>query len=170
MNSIHARRCIGKDHLGNRCEHFWHYRACPSCQTKNDQVARECRNPECRRMLIDPNAALTGKHYVKGEETPVENMAVTAGSGGKIIVRFALSDGRKPVLIFYPQAGKNPKVNNGIWRNFVAKLQISDLDKKRLGRMKAETIMQNLDLIRSLTRLVRGKMTGIGTWGRWFIG
>lgn len=147
MNSIHARRCIGKDHLGNRCEHFWHYRACPSCQTKNDQVARECRNPECRRMLIDPNAALTGKHYVKGEETPVESMTVTAGSGGKVVVRFALSDGRKPVFIFYPQAGKNPKVNNGIWRNFVAKLQISDLDKKRLGRMKAETIMQNLDLI-----------------------
>lgn len=147
MNSPHARRCIGRDSAGVRCEHFWHFRECPSCRTKNDQVARECRNSECRRMLIDPNAALTGKHYVKGEYIPVTGMQVRAGNGGKIVISFQLSDGRDPVFIYYPQAGNQKRLNTRIWRGFVAKLPISDFDKKRLGGMKADSIMQNLHLI-----------------------
>lgn len=146
MNSPHARRCIGGT-LQDRCDHFWHFRLCPGCFTQNDQVARECRNKECRRMLIDPNAALNGKHYVEGESTPVYGMTVEAGRGGKLIVRFSLSDGRQPQVIYYPHAGKQPALNARIWKAFVKQLPISDRDKFRLGAMKAETIVQNLELI-----------------------
>lgn len=146
MNSPHARRCIGGT-LQDRCDWFWHYRACPSCHTKNDQVARECRNPECRRLLVDPNANLSHKHYSEGESIPVRAMQVEAGRGGKLTVRFELSDGRQPVLIYYPHAGKQPALNAKIWKAFVKRLPISDRDRFRLGAMKAETVVQNLELI-----------------------
>lgn len=153
MNSPTARRCIGMTGVSRftgaaeRCEHFWHFRLCPGCHTQNDQVARECRNKECRRMLIDPNAALTGKHYTEGESIPVRAMQVEGGRGGKLQVRFELSDGRAPVLIYYPHAGKQPALNAKIWKGFVKQLPISERDRFRLGAMKAETILQNLHLI-----------------------
>lgn len=146
MNSPHARRCIGGT-LQDRCDWFWHFRACPSCHTKNDQVARECRNQDCRRLLIDPNAALSGKHYTEGESIPVRSMQVETGRGGKLIIRFGLSDGRDPTLIYYPHAGKQPALNSKIWKGFVKQLPIDDRSKFRLGAMKAETIVENLELI-----------------------
>lgn len=151
MNSPHARRCIGRPrkHFGimDRCEHFWHFRQCPGCQTKNDQVARECRNSECRRMLIDPNAALNGKHYVEGESIPVLGMRVEAGRGGKLAITYELSDGRRPVEIYWPQAGKQKALNTRIWKGFVKQMPISERDRFRLGAMKASTIVENLELL-----------------------
>ena len=161
-NSPSARRCIGVDrNTKQRCSWFWHFRLCPGCQTQNDQVARECR--QCKRMLIDPNAALSGKHYVEGESTPVRAMTVDAGRGGKLIIRFELSDGRTPELIYYPHAGKQPALNSKIWKGFVKMLPISDRDKFRLGAMKAETIMQNLELIPVPTE-ISARQTAKGKW------
>lgn len=169
MNSPHARRCIGqpRKHFGimDRCEHFWHYRECPSCQTKNDQVARECRNQECRRMLIDPNAALSGKHYVEGESIPVRAMKVEAGNGGKLAIRYELSDGRCPVEIYWPQAGKQKALNSRIWKGFVKTLPISERDRFRLGSMKASTIMENLELLP-----VPVEISAREKGGRWVVG
>ncbi len=145
MNAPTARRCIYRDPQGVRCEYFYHFRLCPSCECKNDQVARECRN--CKRMLIDPNAALTGKHYSNAESIPVRSMQVESGRGGKLIIRFQLSDGRDPTLIYYPHAGKQPALNSKIWKGFVKQLPIDDRSKFRIGAMKAETIVQNLELI-----------------------
>jgi len=147
MNSPHARRCIGRDHSGQRCDHFWSFRMCPSCNTKNDQVARECRNQACRRMLIDPNANLERKHYTDAESIPVRAMKIESGRGGKLMIRYELADGRNPVEIYYPQAGQQKALNTRIWKGFVKTLPIPDKEKFRLGAMKAETIMQNLELI-----------------------
>lgn len=165
MNSPHARRCIGGT-IADRCEWFWHFRECPSCRTKNDQVARECRNKECRRMLIDPNAALSGKHYTGAESIPVRAMQVESGRGGKLIIRFDLADGRQPQLIYYPHAGKQPALNSKIWKGFVKMLPISDRDAFRLGAMKAETIMQNLHLIPVPTEVSVRENKGRWTCGR----
>lgn len=165
MNSPHARRCISKDDSGNRCEHFWHFRLCPGCHTKNDQVARECRNSECRRMLIDPNAALNGKHYVEGESTPVRSMQVVAGSGGKLSIRYELSDGRTPIEIYYPHAGKQKALNSRIWKGFCAKLPIDERQRFRLGAMKASTIMENLELIPVPVEISAREKNG-----RWVVG
>jgi DNA repair protein RadD len=165
MNSPSARRCIGGS-LAERCEFFWHFRTCPSCHTPNDQVARECRNKECRRMLIDPNAALSGKHYVEGESTPVYGMKIESGRGGKLQIRFELSDGRQPLLIYYPHAGKQPALNSKIWKGFVKNLPIDDRSKFRLGAMKAETIMQNLELIPVPVEISAREKNGRWTVGR----
>lgn len=166
LNSPNARRCINRDDTGNRCEWFWHSRNCPSCGTQNDQVARECRNQECRRLLVDPNAALSGKHYTDGESIPVRSMKVESGRGGKLMIRFELADGRSPQLIYYPHAGKQPALNSKIWKGFVKMLPISDRDAFRLGAMKAETIMQNLHLIPVPVEISARENKGRWTCGR----
>lgn len=151
MNSPNARRCIGMTQTDPmtgaklRCDHFWHFRLCPGCQTQNDQVARECRS--CKRMLIDPNAALNNKHYVDGESIPVRSMKAGAGAGGKFWLRYELSTGDTPMEVFYPHAGQNKKVNNIIWGKFVDSLPIDQRSKIRLRAMKAETVMENIELI-----------------------
>ena len=145
MNSPSARRCIYRDNKGERCEHFWHFRLCPGCMTQNDQVARECRS--CKRMLIDPNAALNNKHYVDGESIPVRSRKAGHGSGGKLWFRYELSTGDTPMEIFYPHAGENKKVNNIIWGKFVDALPIDQRSRLRLKAMKAETVMDNIELI-----------------------
>lgn len=144
MNSPNARRCIGGT-IADRCDHFWHFRLCPGCETQNDQVARECRN--CKRMLIDPNAALNNKHYVDGESIPVRAIKAGSGSGGKFFIRYELSTGETPIEVFYPHAGENKKVNNIIWYKFVDQLPIDDRTKFRLRAMKASTVEENIDLI-----------------------
>lgn len=151
MNSPHARRCLGmtgKDPLTGadvRCDHFWHFRLCPGCETQNDQVARECRC--CKRMLIDPNAALNGKHYTAGESIPVRSMQVGVGAGGKLWIRYELSDGTSPIEIYWPHAGKQIAVNNKVWKEFVKRLPIGERERFRLGAMKASTILENEHLI-----------------------
>lgn len=164
MNSPHARRCVGGT-IQNRCDWFWSFRECPGCGTKNDCVARECRNQECRRLLVDPNAALSGKHYTDGESTPVRTMRVESGRGGKLIIRFSLSDGRDPTLIYYPHAGKQPALNSKIWKVFVKRLPIDERSKFRLGAMKAETIVENLDLIPVPTEISAREKNG-----KWVVG
>jgi DNA repair protein RadD len=151
MNSPTARRCIGmtgRDPLtgaAQRCDHFWHFRLCPGCMTQNDRVARECRS--CKRMLIDPNAALSNKHYVDGESIQVRSMKAGHGAGGKLWFRYELSNGETPMEIFYPHAGANKKVNNIIWAKFVDALPIDQRSKIRLRAMKASTVIENIDLI-----------------------
>lgn len=146
MNSPHARRCVGGT-IQNRCDWFWSFRECPGCGTKNDCVARECRNQECRRLLSDPNANLTNKHYTENESIPVRSMKAGHGAGGKLWFRYELSTGETPMEIFYPHAGANKKVNNIIWAKFVDALPIDQRSRIRLRAMKAETVIENIDLI-----------------------
>jgi len=163
MNSPSARRCIYRDSKGERCEHFWHFRLCPGCMTQNDQVARECRS--CRRMLIDPNAVLNNKSYSDGESIPVRSMKAGHGSGGKLWFRYELSTGDTPMEIFYPHAGENKKVNNIIWGKFVDALPIDQRSRLRLRAMKAETVMENIDLIP-----VPAELSARKKGSRWTIG
>lgn len=139
MNSIHARRCIGETNRGDRCEYFWKYQVCPGCATQNDVVARECRS--CHRELVDPNAKLNHKAYTDSELSRVISMNLTAGGGGKLILRYMLEDGREPLQIFYPNHGKTAQsalINTRIWyQNFVKHHTKGDWAHKARG-MKAE--------------------------------
>lgn len=55
MNTLMARRCIGtKD--DKRCDHWFEFKECPACGTKNDIVSRQCR--VCHIELLDPNRHL----------------------------------------------------------------------------------------------------------------
>jgi DNA repair protein RadD len=64
LNTITARRCIGsKDE--KRCDHWFEFKDCPGCGTKNDIVSRECRS--CHIELIDPNQKLRNKASIKNK-------------------------------------------------------------------------------------------------------
>lgn len=141
-NSMFARRCIGVDHDCVRCEYFFKFQVCPDCGVHNDIVARGCRN--CGRQLIDPNATLNGKHYTDAELVPVVSMKMTAGAGGKLIVRFVLTDGREPYLVFYPNAGNGVKVNNKVYYNNLLVPHIPPgVFRNRAYKMKADAVVKN---------------------------
>ena len=55
LNKVYARRCIGVKE-DKRCDHYFEFKNCPTCEAVNDIVARECR--KCGGELIDPNAKL----------------------------------------------------------------------------------------------------------------
>jgi DNA repair protein RadD len=55
FNTEHARRCIGIINE-KRCDHYFEFKDCPKCETKNDTTSRYCRC--CEYELIDPNAKL----------------------------------------------------------------------------------------------------------------
>jgi DNA repair protein RadD len=61
LNSEHTRRCVGIVD-NKRCEHYFDFKECHECNTKNDQVARHCRY--CETELIDPNAKLSMAPFV----------------------------------------------------------------------------------------------------------
>lgn len=165
MNSMYARRCIGVTG-GQRCEHFFQSKRCPDCQTENDIVARQCRC--CGRQLIDPNEPLTGKHYTEAELVPVVSMKLTAGSGGKLMVRYVLSDGREPMLVFYPNAGRNEqsiKVNTKVWWNGMVVPHIPPGPfRNQAYRMKAETAAKNAAIFNVPTHVAARFNEKTGKW------
>jgi hypothetical protein len=116
-------------------------------------------------MLIDPNAVLNNKSYSDGESIPVRSMKAGHGSGGKLWFRYELSTGDTPMEIFYPHAGENKKVNNIIWGKFVDALPIDQRSRLRLKAMKAETVMENIDLIP-----VPAELSARKKGSRWTIG
>jgi DNA repair protein RadD len=56
MNTEHARRCMGMPN-NSRCDYFFEFKKCESCDIKNDIAARNCRN--CGSEIIDPNNKLS---------------------------------------------------------------------------------------------------------------
>ena len=56
-------------------------------------------------------------------------------------------------------------MNSKIWKGFVKNLPIDDRSKFRLGAMKAETIMQNLELIPIPTEISAREKNG-----KWVVG
>lgn len=154
-NSMHARRCIAVDRsTKKRCEHFWSFRLCPHCQTKNDCVARECRNPECRHELIDPNEKLANKHYRDGEAVPVVSMKLETGKGGALFVKWELSDGRKPIEIYYPNAGSKPAINTTIFYNQFIKEHVETPKGRAMARrMKSTQVVAMASIFRVPTHL-----------------
>lgn len=160
-NSPHARRCRGVDHAGVRCDYFWVSRDCPSCGTKNDTVARECRS--CRRLLIDPNAKLDNKVYTDSESVPVESMSIESGRGGKLIFNFTLRDGRKPQIIHWPHAGKQPALNSKIWAGFIGQFPLDQRTLFRFRAMKATTVVENAELIPVPVEMC-ARLNGKGRW------
>lgn len=55
-NTEYARRCVGLVE-NRRCDYYFEFKECPSCNGKNDIVARYCR--VCEHELLDPNRKLS---------------------------------------------------------------------------------------------------------------
>lgn len=133
-NSIHARRCIGRDRNGIRCDHFYKFKTCPDCGEKNDIVARQCRNQACGRQLIDPNEVLTNKHYSDAELMRVIEQKITAGDNGLLVFEWLLADGARPKKFFYPAGGKSVQINKRLFYNEIIKEHCRTPAAKKLAR------------------------------------
>lgn len=133
-NSIHARRCIGRDRHGIRCDHFYKFKECPDCGERNDIVARQCRNQACARQLIDPNEVLTNKHYSDAELMRVIEQKVAAGDNGLLVFEWLLADGARPKKFFYPAGGKNVQLNKRLFYNEIINEHCATPAAKKLAR------------------------------------
>lgn len=165
-NSIHARRCIAV-YDGKRCEKFWKWRDCPHCQTRNDIVARQCRNPECACELIDPNEKLSKTHFKDAEAIPVVSMDLSCGPSGALYVKWKLSDGREPIEIYYPNASKNPVVTTRAWFNNFCKEHVeSEKGQYMARRMKNNQAVAMKSIFRVPTHIIARQ----NDKGRWTVG
>lgn len=106
-NGIGARRCIAKNpsEPDGRCSFFWVSQVCPDCKTENDIAAAECRNPQCKRELRDPNKELLHSPYSDDQLVEVKSWEITpAENGNGIMVKFNLKDEPEHgnPIVFYP--------------------------------------------------------------------
>lgn len=142
-NSTSARRCIGRDKHGNRCEHFFSFVLCEDrrtpngkviskgCGAKNDTRAKVCRC--CNNWLNDPSEGLNGQHYTKDDLINVKDFTFgLTKAGDKLIAQYVLENGVRAKQIFNIASKK--QWERGSWYEFlkqhcVAKVTINKLYK-----------------------------------------
>lgn len=121
-NSFYARRCMGVNEKGERCEHFWSFKTCDDqhdqqtgrllirgCGAKNDKVARICRC--CDVTLKDHNEGLSNKHYTKDDYYGVDGFEVTLTKNQRgLIFKYTLNkngDHFTAYERFFPESESN---------------------------------------------------------------
>lgn len=127
-NSMKARRCIGRDNHGKRCEWFFSFVECKDrrmpngvllskgCGTKNDPKSRACRH--CGEWLNDPSENLNGKHYTDNDLIPVQSFTFgLTKDGSKALAAYRLANGKSAREIF-DISGKE-KWKRATWCKFV---------------------------------------------------
>lgn len=129
-NSTSARRCIGRDNHGQRCEHFFSFNLCVDrrapngsivsrgCGTKNDTRAKVCRH--CNEWLDDPSEGLNGQHYTKDDLIPVTGFSFgLTKSADKLIAQYHLQNGKTAREIFDLSKLRTERWRVGQWCSFV---------------------------------------------------
>ncbi len=177
MNSLLARRCNGRHEYDNdynrslpainakrrlagqheltpeskRCEAFFKYNLCGACKEKNDPCARECRNPECKAQLIDPNDRLLNTSYTHSEYKKVLGMKLTPCSGQGLLVTYIL-EGHEIAKEFF-----SPFHSNNIckikWRKEFVKMHVNKCDIQALGKLRTAEALCGSKLIRIPTEI-----------------
>jgi len=126
VNTEFAVRCIGHDESSEdgRCEHYFMFNECKNCGAHNAPTAKTCR--KCEAVLIDPNAALTGKAYSDADYKEVERMELTESTGGKLRVAYYLKSmiskmgiEEHEVAIEWLDPFFNTQFHRAKWRQFV---------------------------------------------------
>ncbi len=140
-NSLQARRCIGRNNDGSRCDHFFSFVVCEDrhapdgtliskgCGTKNDPRSKVCR--ECNEWLDDPSEGLNGKHYKENDLIPVKafNFGLTKAKD-KILVTYLLENGSKPRELF--DIKSRAKWQRATWVKFINTHIVNPVIKKAL--------------------------------------
>lgn len=156
-NGKHARRCIWEDpHTGARCGHWFISRTCgvkkdhagrvlsEGCGAKNDVAARFCS--VCGDTLIDPNEALSNKHYTVDDYCKVVSFEVEPARGdGAIGFKYMLEqDGTqfKAWEIFHP-GSKSPQARKAWLHHGILKHCVDPEGIKALK--KAHTALDVMD-------------------------
>jgi len=149
-NSSSARRCRGVNDIGDRCDFFWQSKECPHCGVENDTTARDCRS--CLKTLIDPNKALTNKHYTDSDYKRVLNLNVFPAKNGGLCVFIDLAsqniDGTQETakLFFNPWSSSGAKK---IFKyNFIDKFVDKANRRKLLALPDAQAFMSHIDFIK----------------------
>lgn len=165
-NSQFARRCIGTDHAGERCEYFFKSRECEDryqgdkliqagCHAQNDPCARYCR--KCDNILIDPNEKLTNKHYQKGDFHDVQSFNVRMTSNGEgLLFEYGIYREGKPYTareVFWP-SGENIASRNA-WKTKAVFQHVKDPKAKSLilKERTAAGVMKYRDLFAAPTQI-----------------
>ena len=139
INTEFAVRCIGHDETSpdGRCEHYFMFNECKKCGAHNAPTAKTCR--KCEAVLIDPNAALTGKAYTDADYKKVLRMELTESQGGKLCVRYYLDSTVSVMGIEQPEVATeyldpffNTQFHKAQWRKFVDDHVSSDQWKRAL--------------------------------------
>jgi superfamily II DNA or RNA helicase len=142
-NSTSARRCIGRDKHGQRCEHFFSFNLCVDrrapngliisrgCGTKNDTRAKVCRH--CNEWLDDPSEGLNGQHYTKDDLIPVTGFSFgLTKAADKLIAQYELANGAKPKQIF--DIKSKEKWRRAEWYQFLQQHVVSKVTVNKLYR------------------------------------
>lgn len=145
-NSEHARRCIGRDGNGDRCEFFWQSKICEDlvtargtikgCGAENDSTAKECR--KCGKTLIDPNKALSGTHYSDEDWAEVISMDIKPCNNGGILVLINLDrmcDGKPEVAKLFYNPWSSPGSKRIFEQQFVNRFVSSWQWRKKVSAM-----------------------------------
>lgn len=88
------------EYSDERCEYFFSFRECPSCQTQNDPCARQCR--KCEYQLIDPNAKLSRQHYTEKCLIDVDKFEVIPCKNEGLLLKYYLANGEVATEFFSP--------------------------------------------------------------------
>jgi superfamily II DNA or RNA helicase len=158
-NGSSARRCINRDDKGERCDFFWSSKSCPKCKAENDSSAKECR--KCDHQLVDPNAALAGKHYGPDDWFEVDNMKIqpTRNGGVLVIINYRPNDAENQgpaKMMFNPWS--SPGAKRVFEHQFLAKFTANYADRRKLmGAKTAEALMAMKHLIKTPVRTTHRK-------------
>lgn len=144
-NSMVARRCVGYDNKGNRCEFFFNYITCDDrrapngqlmskgCGVKNDPRARNCRC--CGEWLNDPSESLNGTHYKDTDLIPVVGFKFgPTKAKDKLMAYYKLANGKNARELF-DIAGKE-QWKRGKWNSFVKAHVKDEIKRKALSACK----------------------------------
>ena len=123
MNTEYARRCIGQDHA-SRCDYYFEFKPCPSCESKNDIAARQCWS--CHGEIIDPNAKLS-LNKIKNLTLTVKVLEARYGLSGtnqgfRVNAAYHCQDNKGNVGIVYEHyTPSSEKAKNIFYGQFVRK-------------------------------------------------
>lgn len=142
-NSMYARRCIGRDRYGNRCDFFFQYVECQDrrapngvllskgCGAKNDPRTKVCRN--CGEWLEDPSENLNGKHYTENDLIPVTNFTLgLTKAADKVIATYHLVNGKTARELF--DISKKDKWIRANWYKFIKAHCVNKVTEQKLSR------------------------------------
>ena len=161
MNSATARRCCGEDEkvkaenkiraqnggrlLDTRCDFFWSSKPCPHCGTENDTAAQVCRNPDCRKELIDPNEKLARTHYKSTDWKKCTGMEMIPTKNNGVLVKYKFDgeNGPESADLFY-----SPFASDGakrVWQQQFVYRHIQDWSfRSRAMAMKSAVDICNM--------------------------
>jgi hypothetical protein len=156
---MYARRCIGRDRGGNRCDFFFQFTECQDrlapngtvlskgCGTKNDSRSKVCRG--CGEWLDDPSENLNGKHYTENDLIPVEKFTFgLTKSKDKVLATYKLANGKTARELF--DVSKKDKWIRGSWFKFIKAHCVNKVTIQKLTRCyNASTALECASEIRA---------------------